>query len=271
MLDSDKEDTGMEKKTLIYGKMIEVSKRIGAIGKNERNQMQKFDFRGIDTVYNELHDIMADVGIFSMPEVLNMHPEERKSKNGGNLIYRILTIQYTFMAEDGSSVRCTVIGEGMDSGDKASNKAMAVAHKYALLQAFTIPTKESKDPDADSHDVAPRDERPQPQHRETTATPRAQGNGGVFRFGKDKEGASMKGVSFNDPRVTMRSLEWYRGAIAKNLDDPDQEKWKDATVAHLRDIDAEIQVRGEDIQDARLDHVQQDVGYPADQDDDYPF
>jgi hypothetical protein len=261
----------MGDKPLIYGKMIEVSKRIGAIGKNERNQMQKFDFRGIDTVYNELHDIMAEVGVFSVPETLSMHPEERKSRNGGTLIYRILTIQYTFYAEDGSSVRSTVIGEGMDSGDKASNKAMAVAHKYALLQAFTIPTKESKDPDAESHDVEPKDERPRPEHRETTYKPQSQRTGtGVFRFGKDKDKKPMKGVSFSDSRVTMRTLEWYRGAIAKNLDDPDQAKWKEATIAHLKDIDNEIRVREEDIQDARLDHATQDAG-PPHTDDDMPF
>jgi hypothetical protein len=41
----------------------------------------------------------------------------------------------------------------MDSGDKASNKAMSVAMKYAMFQMFMIPTEEMVDPDGESHDV----------------------------------------------------------------------------------------------------------------------
>ena len=44
----------------------------------------------------------------------------------------------------------------MDSGDKATNKAMAVAFKYACFQIFCIPTEEMQDPDADSHNVQPK-------------------------------------------------------------------------------------------------------------------
>jgi hypothetical protein len=53
----------------------------------------------------------------------------------------------------------------MDSGDKSSNKAMSVAHKYALLQAFCIPTKDIDDPDAETHEVAPKKQTQ--QHRQT--------------------------------------------------------------------------------------------------------
>jgi hypothetical protein len=60
---------------------------------------------------------------------------------------------YTFFAEDGSNIECTVMGVGMDSGDKAANKAMAIAHKYALLQIFCVPTIENDDPDKESHET----------------------------------------------------------------------------------------------------------------------
>jgi len=46
----------------------------------------------------------------------------------------------------------------MDSGDKASNKAFAIAHKYALLQAYMIPTADMVDPDAETHEVQARPE-----------------------------------------------------------------------------------------------------------------
>ena len=38
----------------------------------------------------------------------------------------------------------------MDSADKGMNKAMSIALKYALMQMLLIPTKEEKDPDADT-------------------------------------------------------------------------------------------------------------------------
>jgi len=44
----------------------------------------------------------------------------------------------------------------MDSGDKAANKAMSVAHKYAFLQVLAIPTKETKDPDHESYEIKPK-------------------------------------------------------------------------------------------------------------------
>ena len=41
----------------------------------------------------------------------------------------------------------------MDSGDKAANKAMSAAHKYALLQVFCIPTEEPKDSENEHHEI----------------------------------------------------------------------------------------------------------------------
>ncbi len=46
-----------------------------------------------------------------------------------------------------------MLNEGMDSGDKASNKAMSAAHKYALLQVFCIPTEEPKDSENEHHEI----------------------------------------------------------------------------------------------------------------------
>jgi len=54
---------------------------------------------------------------------------------------------------DGSSVESIMIGEAMDSGDKSANKAMSTALKYALMQAFLIPTEELKDSDNNTYEV----------------------------------------------------------------------------------------------------------------------
>ena len=133
---------------------------IGAIGKDSRNTQQGFQYRGIDAVYNALNPIMAKYGLFICPEVLDQKREERTTKNGNALIYTILTMKYSIYAPDGSNVSCTVVGEGMDSGDKSANKAMSVAMKYAMFQLFFIPTEDLRDPDAECHEVVPKNENP---------------------------------------------------------------------------------------------------------------
>ena len=140
----------------VFSAIVAVMQDVEHIGKNRQNEAQRYKFRGIDDVYNALHSILAKHGVFSVPTVLEDRHEERLSKSGSANIYRVLKIQYRFFAKDGSFFDAVVIGEGMDSGDKASNKAMAVAHKYALLQVFAIPTEEEKDPEVDSHEVQPK-------------------------------------------------------------------------------------------------------------------
>lgn len=141
---------------MIYGLVGQAMREIGAIGKNTKNQQQGFMYRGIDAVMNALNPVMSKLGLFLCPEVLEQTREERQGRNGGNLLYSVLKIKYTLYAPDGSNVSCVVIGEGMDSGDKASNKAMSVAMKYAAFQLFMIPTEEMIDPDAEVHEVMPR-------------------------------------------------------------------------------------------------------------------
>ena len=140
----------------IYQSIVAVMSDVGVIGKNTKNTQQGFMFRGIDAVMNALQPAMLKNHIFVVPEVLEQTREERTTANGKTLIYSILKMKYTFYAEDGSSISAVIIGEGMDSGDKASNKAMSIAFKYACFQVFCIPTEEMKDPDAECHAVEPK-------------------------------------------------------------------------------------------------------------------
>lgn len=138
---------------LIYKAINNVMSEIGAVGKNQKNQQQGFMFRGIDAVMNAINPALIKNKVFVVPEILEQIREERQTKTGTNLIYSVCKVKYTFFAEDGSSVQAVVIGEGMDSGDKATNKAMSIAFKYACFQVFCIPTEEMKDPDEECHEV----------------------------------------------------------------------------------------------------------------------
>ena len=136
----------------IYESITKIMEEVPAIGKEQVNKQQGFKFRGIDDVMNALQPLLAKNKVFIVPEILEQIREERTTTKGGNLIYSICKIKYKFYAEDGSNIEAITIGEGMDSGDKATNKAMAIAMKYALFQVLCIPTEEMKDPDSETPD-----------------------------------------------------------------------------------------------------------------------
>lgn len=140
----------------IYEAISAVMADVGAVGKDKVNQLQKYNFRGIDDVMNALNPAMVKHKVFVAPEVLEEKREERTTGKGGLLIYSILKVKFTFYTVDGSSVEATVIGEAMDSGDKSMNKAMSAAFKYACFQTFCIPTEEMKDSEIDSPEPAPK-------------------------------------------------------------------------------------------------------------------
>lgn len=137
----------------ICSRMVAVMRELGAIGKDKKNESQGFKYRGIDDVYNAINPILSKHGVFMIAEILGKTREERTNAKGTVLAFTCLHMRYQFVSEDGSSIKTEAEGEGMDSGDKSSNKAMAVAHKYALLQAFCIPTQDLVDPDAETHEV----------------------------------------------------------------------------------------------------------------------
>ena len=140
----------MAEKKNIFETINAVMEEIGAVGKNSRNEKQKYMYRGVDDVMNALNPAFIKHKLFMVPEVVSQKREERQTANEKNLIYSVLSVKYTFYAEDGSSIYTIVPGEGMDSSDKASNKAMSAAFKYACFQTFCIPTEEMQDPDAET-------------------------------------------------------------------------------------------------------------------------
>lgn len=134
----------------IYTAMVAIMRDVDAIKKSKKNQQQGFMFRGIDDMMNSLHDLFAKHGVFIIPEVKGFEVKEKPTKNGGVNYVTHTTITFKFVAEDGSFVEITNVGEAMDSGDKGMNKTMSIALKYALMQAFLIPTEDIADTDAET-------------------------------------------------------------------------------------------------------------------------
>lgn len=142
----------MEATPKIYAAICNAMADIAPVAKGQTNQQQHFKYRGIDDAMNALAPVLQKHRLFMVPDVLEQRREERTTKNGGNLIYTILKVRYTVFADDGSNVSVVVVGEGMDSADKSSNKAIAAAMKYAIFQLFCIPTEEmaNNDPDRET-------------------------------------------------------------------------------------------------------------------------
>ena len=137
----------------IYKALAAVNKSIKAIGKDRKNEQQGFKFRGIDDVMNELHSLFAANEVIILQTINSIDVTERTNQRGTVIFSVRINITYHFTHSDGSMADVTVTGEAMDSGDKATTKAMSIALKYALLQMFLIPTEEEKDPDAVTHEV----------------------------------------------------------------------------------------------------------------------
>lgn len=141
------------------------------IAKARKNQQQGYAFRGVDDIYNALAPLLASSGLVILPRVLSRELTERDTAKGGTLFNVVVEVEFDFVAaEDGSTHTVKTFGEAMDSGDKATNKAMSAAYKYACMQTFCIPTEGDNDADATTHTVAPR---PAPA-RQPNGAPRPQ-------------------------------------------------------------------------------------------------
>jgi len=143
---------------MIFKKMSEVMKDVKAVTKDQKNVQQGFKFRGIDQFVNALYPALTKHGVFMTPRAtqFNQGLKEvtRSSGKTGVDKHVAIMMEYDFFAEDGSKVTVGPIpAEGLDSGDKATNKALSAALKYALIQTFCVPTEDMAEADLESPEI----------------------------------------------------------------------------------------------------------------------
>jgi hypothetical protein len=107
-------------------------------------------YRGHDDVMNALNPLLAKHGVFFVPNVLERTVAERTTRSGSTMYEVNLHVAYTFYGLGGDSFSASAWGEGTDSGDKSTNKAMTMALKNVLAQTFAVSTEELSDADATS-------------------------------------------------------------------------------------------------------------------------
>ncbi len=143
----------------VYKSIAAVTRALGkeGIAKSRNNQGQGYKFRGIDDIYNALNSELAQAELCIIPRIIERDVVERQSNSGGALFYVTIKAEYDIVAAgDGSCHTASAYGEAMDSGDKATNKAMSAAYKYMAMQLFCIPTEGDNDADSQTHEVATR-------------------------------------------------------------------------------------------------------------------
>lgn len=180
----------------IHQRMAGILGELPAIGKDAYNQQQSFHYRSHDDVLNALNPLLAKWGVFLVPHVLERTTSERKTRSGGTLYEVNLHVQYTFYGVGGDSIVASAWGEGTDSGDKSTNKAMTMAFKNVLAQAFAVSTADTIDADG---------------HTDEETTGRTDGRAGR-RFAPELE-AIIEEVKALDPDPAHGGNHYYQVAI----------------------------------------------------------
>ena len=153
--------------TTIYQAITAIIGEMGGIGKNQRNKDQGYNFRGIDDVLKELHPLFAKHGVFFAPTVIEREYEERLSKQGNVGHVAHLHVAYKVYGPSGDFIEVSTWGEGLDYSDKATNKAMTAAFKYAMFELFAI-ADPADDSDSSTEDGGFRTENKGAGRREQT-------------------------------------------------------------------------------------------------------
>jgi len=187
------------------------------ISKDRKNDQQGYKFRGIDDVFNALSPLLAKHSLCILPRVVSREVVERTNAKGTALFYVTVCVEFDFVSsEDDTKHTVITYGEAMDSGDKATNKAMSAAYKYACMQAFSIPTEGDNDADANTHEVKSHAISPVKETAKATpiTAPEAQyvmeiGGEMVDLFSKGQESAALSlWRSVTDNSIKVHVWDW---------------------------------------------------------------
>ena len=174
----------------IYEQLAKVQKQVEKIAKDQKNEYNNYMFRGIDDYYNYFNSLFKENEILILPEVLSMKHEvlPQGNKYKTKVFYNV---KYTYLSLiDGSSVYVTMAGEGDDSGDKSTGKAMSNSFKYALAETFIVPTKDIKD--SDQFEPPKKQEQKEPAFNRNTAIKYIDGLMHKFNFSNEQAIAIQK-------------------------------------------------------------------------------
>ena len=141
----------------IYEKMSAITNELGVVAKNLNVDMGNGkNYKAVQEkdVLDAVKPIEEKYRVYSYPKerkIIDSEILEKETKYGKtkNMYLRIETI-YEFVNLDKPEEKITMVSyaDGIDSGDKATGKAMTYSDKYSLLKAYKIATGDDPDKDA---------------------------------------------------------------------------------------------------------------------------
>lgn len=138
----------------IFQRLLKISAEIETVAKNLSVNMGKSSYKatGEADVLRAVKPLEAENGVYSYPvkrTIIENGTIESVDSNGNpkKQLFLRLEITYRFVNVDNPDdfIEITSYGDGIDSGDKATGKAMTYADKYALLKAYKIVTGDDPD------------------------------------------------------------------------------------------------------------------------------
>lgn len=149
------------KKLNIYEKMSLITEEMGVVEKNLKVQVsQTNSYQAVSErdILDNVKPLEKKYRVYSYPvnrEIVDNSVLVKKTEYNGkitesNSLYMRLEVTYRFVNLDKSDeyIEIKSYGDGIDTGDKATGKAMTYADKYALMKAYKISTGDDPDKDA---------------------------------------------------------------------------------------------------------------------------
>jgi len=130
----------------VYEAINYVMQQVGYVQKEVAGGL-KYTYASEPALIRAIRPHMVEVGLFVYPSsMIELTAEPFVSKQGSIINVSKLAASYCFHhAPSDTKFFVSVIGKGMDTGDKDSNKAMTAAFKYALRQTLMIETGDDPD------------------------------------------------------------------------------------------------------------------------------
>lgn len=155
MKEKSKEEINIKELNL-FEKMSAITNELGVVAKNLNVDMGNGKtYKAVQEkdVLDAVKPMEAKYRVYSYPKerkIIDSGILERETKYGtSKSLYLRIDTTYEFVNIDKPEEKMTITsyGDGIDTGDKATGKAMTYSDKYSLLKAYKIATGD--DPDKD--------------------------------------------------------------------------------------------------------------------------
>ena len=124
----------------LFGKIAEVSKAVGSLQPDKRNQQQKYDYISADKILERAGAEMAKVGLVIIPALVDETITTVEYQTGKYRYDCRVDFEMKIADADGNSDTMVWFGRGSDYSvsDKAMYKAITSGHKYFLMKLFNV-------------------------------------------------------------------------------------------------------------------------------------